>query len=84
MGPHDQICAVPPDLTAKQHEAVNLLIQHMTSKEISRILGISPHTVDQRIEAAKKKFGAETRGQLAQAYRAAYFQAIGADATGLI
>ncbi len=72
MGPHDQICAVLPDLTAKQHEAVNLLIQHKTSKEISRILGISPHTVDQRIEAAKRKFGAETRGQLAQAYRAAY------------
>ena len=72
MGPYDQDCAVPPDLTAKQHEAVNLLIQHKTSKEISRILGISPHTVDQRIEAAKKKFGVETRGRLAQAYQAAF------------
>lgn len=72
MGPHDQIRTVPSDLTAKQHEAVNLLIQHKTSKEISRILGISPHTVDQRIEAAKKKFGVATRGQLAQAYLAAF------------
>ena len=72
MGPQDQICAATPDLTAKQHEAVNLLIQHKTSKEISRILGISPHTVDQRIETAKKKFGATTRGQLAQAYLAAF------------
>lgn len=59
---------VPPKLTDKQREALNLLIQHKTSKEISRILGISPHTVDQRIESAKRKFGAATRGELAQAY----------------
>ena len=72
MGLHDQICAVPPDLTAKQDEAVALLTQHKTSKEISRILGISPHTVDQRIESAKKKFDVTTRGQLAQAYLAAF------------
>ena len=72
MGHHDQDCVIQPGLTAKQHEAVNLLIQHKTSKEISRILEISPHTVDQRIEAAKKKFGVETRGQLAQAYLAAF------------
>lgn len=56
-------------LTTKQREALDLLIQHKTSKEISRILGISPHTVDQRIEAAKRKFAVATRGELAQAYR---------------
>lgn len=55
-------------LTDKQREALNLLIQHKTSKEISRKLGISPHTVDQRIEAAKRKFGVGSRGELAQAY----------------
>lgn len=56
-------------LTGKQREALNLLIQHKTSKEISRILGISPHTVDQRIESAKRKFGVDSRGELAQAYQ---------------
>lgn len=55
-------------LTAKQEETLDLLIKHKTSKEISRELGISPHTVDQRIEAAKRKFGVDTRGALAQAY----------------
>lgn len=33
-------------LTAKQREVLDLLIEHKTSKEISRQLGISPHTVD--------------------------------------
>lgn len=55
-------------LTAKQREALDLLLQHKTSKEMSRILGVSPHTVDQRIETAKKKFRVSTRGELARAY----------------
>ena len=55
-------------LTGKQRETLELLSKYMTSKEISRELGISPHTVDQRIEAAKRKFGVSSRGQLAQAY----------------
>lgn len=55
-------------LTDKQREALDLLVQHKTSKEISRILGVSPHTIDQRIDTAKKKFGVRSRGELAQAY----------------
>lgn len=55
-------------LTAKQREALDLLVQHKTSKEISRLLGVSPHTVDQRIESSKKKFGVNSRGELARAY----------------
>ncbi|HTN13370.1 MAG TPA: helix-turn-helix transcriptional regulator [Sphingomonadaceae bacterium] len=56
-------------LTAKQREVLDLLVQHKTSKEIARELGISPHTVDQRIQFAKSKIGAATRGELAQEYR---------------
>ena len=56
-------------LSEKQREALDLLIKHMTSKEISRTLGISPHTVDQRIETAKKKLGAASRSELAQKYQ---------------
>lgn len=57
------------DFTAKQREVLDLLIQHKTSKEISRILGISPHTVDQRIMLARTKLNVATRGEVAQVYR---------------
>lgn len=57
------------ELTSKQRDVLDLLIQHKTSKEISRILGISPHTVDQRIMLARAKLGVGTRGEVAQAYR---------------
>jgi DNA-binding CsgD family transcriptional regulator len=57
------------ELTAKQRQVLDLLIQHKTSKEISRDLGISPHTVDQRIMLARAKLGVTTRGEVAQAYR---------------
>lgn len=57
------------ELTLKQREVLDLLIQHKTSKEISRLLGISHHTVDQRIMLARAKLGVATRGEVAQAYR---------------
>lgn len=56
-------------LTAKQREVLDLLIEHKTSKEISRLLGISPHTVDQRIMFARAKLNVATRGEVAHAYR---------------
>lgn len=31
-------------LTEKQREVLELLMEHKTSKEISRLIGISPHT----------------------------------------
>lgn len=57
------------ELTAKQREVLDLLIQHKTSKEISRQLGISPHTVDQRIMLARAKFNVANRNEVAQLYR---------------
>ena len=56
-------------LTEKQREVLDLLIQHKTSKEISRLLGISPHTVDQRIMLARAKLNVASRGEVAQEYR---------------
>ena len=56
-------------LTEKQREVLDLLIEHKTSKEIARLLGISPHTVDQRIFFAKEKLGAASRNEAAAAYR---------------
>lgn len=65
---HSQIPSRLHSLTDKQREALDLLVQHKTSKEISRKLGVSRHTIDQRIDTAKKKFGVRSRGELAQAY----------------
>jgi DNA-binding CsgD family transcriptional regulator len=56
-------------LTDKQRQVLDLLIQHKTSKEIARRLGISPHTVDQRIQFAKDKLGARSRSEAAVLYR---------------
>lgn len=55
-------------LTQKQIDVLELLIKHATSKEISKVLGISPHTVYQRIETAKRRLGVTTRRELIQAY----------------
>ncbi|WP_226017793.1 helix-turn-helix transcriptional regulator [Novosphingobium sp. FKTRR1] len=82
-GPEEVLALAPPpadtreesspslleSLTAKQREVLDLLIEHRTSKEISRLLGISPHTVDQRIMFARAKLNVATRGEVAQVYR---------------
>lgn len=56
-------------LTKKQRQVLDLLIEHKTSKEIARRLSISPHTVDQRIQFAKEKLGANSRSEVAVVYR---------------
>jgi DNA-binding CsgD family transcriptional regulator len=55
-------------LTDKQREVLDLVVQHQSSKEIARRLGISPFTVDQRIASARKKLGAGSRAELARLY----------------
>ena len=68
--PHgDGSLAILSTLTDKQRAVLDLLIDHKTSKEISRLLGISPHTVDQRIMLARAKLGVTSRSEVAQAYR---------------
>lgn len=54
------------ELTCKQWAAVELLARHMTSKEIARELGISPHTVDQRIDTVRRILGVASRRELAR------------------
>ena len=55
-------------LTEKQREALQLIVQHKTSKEAGQILGISPYTVDQRITAIKQKVGAASRRELVRIF----------------
>ena len=64
----------PPDvsrLSQGQIECLLLVDQHHSSKEIALRLGISPHTVDQRIRGALEKLGVERRGEAARIVAAA-------------
>jgi DNA-binding CsgD family transcriptional regulator len=53
-------------LSPGQLECLLLVDQHLNSKEIAARLGISPHTVDQRIRGALEKLGVERRGEAAR------------------
>jgi len=53
-------------LTEGQIECLLLVDRHYSSKEIATKLGISPHTVDQRIRGALDKLGVERRGDAAR------------------
>ena len=54
----------PLDLTEGQKACLRLVVQQQTSKEIARVLGISPFTVDQRLDAARRKLNAASRKTL--------------------
>lgn len=56
------------DLTPKQRECLEQVLLHRTSKQIAIGLGISPYTVDQRLDSARRKLGVATRADAAQAY----------------
>src|SRR3546814_11183815 len=49
-------------LTEKHRACLDLLLDHRTSKQIARILGIAKPTVDQRIAAARFILGASKCG----------------------
>ena len=53
-------------LSQGQIECLLLVDQHHNSKEIAVRLGISSHTVDQRIRGALEKLGVERRGEAAR------------------
>ena len=53
-------------LTPGQLDCLALVYQHLSSKEIAVRLGISPHTVDQRIRQALHLLGVERRGEAAR------------------
>ena len=58
-------------LSRGQIECLLLVDQHHSSKEIAVRLGISPHTVDQRIRGALEKLGVDRRGEAARIVAAA-------------
>jgi DNA-binding CsgD family transcriptional regulator len=55
-------------LTEGQKDCLRLVDDLLTSKEIARKLGISPFTVDQRLDAARRKLNAPSRKTAARIY----------------
>jgi DNA-binding CsgD family transcriptional regulator len=53
-------------LTDAQLDCLRLVAQHLSSKEIASELGISPHTVDQRVRQSLHILGVERRAQAAR------------------
>jgi DNA-binding CsgD family transcriptional regulator len=49
-----------------QRDCLRLVVQHRTSKQIARELGISSHTVDQRLKAAMRILRVSARVEAAQ------------------
>jgi len=62
---HDPVSPIDR-LSPGQIEVLLLVDLHHSSKEIAARLGISPHTVDQRIRGALDKLGVERRGEAAR------------------
>jgi DNA-binding CsgD family transcriptional regulator len=62
----DLMAARVARLTPGQLDCLLLVAQHLSSKEIAAELGISPHTVDQRIRQALSILGVERRSQAAR------------------
>ena len=58
-------------LSDGQRECLVLVNQHLSSKELALRLGISPHTVDQRVRQALHVLGVEKRGEAARIVAAA-------------
>lgn len=53
-------------LNAAQVETLRHVLAHRNSKEIARIMGVSPHTVDERIRRAMRLLGVSSRVEAAR------------------
>jgi DNA-binding CsgD family transcriptional regulator len=65
-GSRDPIAQRIARLSQGQLDCLRLVDQHLSSKEIAAELGISPHTVDQRIRQSLHILGVERRAQAAR------------------
>ncbi len=67
MSDHD---SMPSDvnLSVGQRDCLRLVLAHLNSKEIGRELGISPHTVDQRLRGSMRVLGVSTRFEAARKF----------------
>ena len=56
-------------LTIKQREALDLLAENRTSKEIAGSLDVSESAINQRIDTLRQRLGGVSRAELARRYR---------------
>jgi DNA-binding CsgD family transcriptional regulator len=66
MEPYDPVAERVARLSQGQLDCLLLVDQHLSSKEIAAELGISPHTVDQRVRQSLQILGVERRSQAAR------------------
>ena len=64
--PDDPVAQRVARLSQGQLDCLLLVDQHLNSKEIAAELGISPHTVDQRVRQSLQILGVERRSQAAR------------------
>ncbi len=64
--PRDPLAERVARLTPAQLDCLRLVDQHLSSKEIAAELGISPHTVDQRVRQSLHILGVSRRSQAAR------------------
>lgn len=65
------------ELTEKQREVVHLLLDDRSTKEIARIIGISPSAVEQRLKTIRHRYGNITRRELQRSFRASDSRPLG-------
>lgn len=53
-----------------QRDCLRLVLAHLTSKEIARELGVSPHTVDQRLRTVMRILNVQSRFEAARKFAA--------------
>lgn len=59
------------NLNDGQRDCLRLVLAHLNSKEIARELGVSPHTVDQRLRTAMRVLNVQSRFEAARKFAAA-------------
>lgn len=57
------------DLSDKQREVLDLVLDRRTNKEIAALLGISASAVEQRLQSVRRRLGVVSRADLARTYQ---------------
>lgn len=70
QAPSDMTIAALDRLNDGQRDCLRLVLAHLNSKEIARELGVSPHTVDQRLRIAMRILNAQSRFEAARIFAA--------------
>ena len=69
MGLSERTATIIESLPEQQREVLALAAGHHTAKEIGQLLDVSHRTVEQRLDAARKKLGATSRAEAARMFQ---------------